>query len=86
MVTANGSPSGMAITIIAIAMITASRSSVQSLLSILKSKVNGLHSGTGWQLKGLVQPHGITSVISSMILIKVPTKVKPANANPRLPN
>lgn len=81
-VTASGRPSGMAATIIAIAIMIVSKIIFQSLLPVNES---GTHDGEILHEVMFSQPHGITSINSKRILISMAKKVKDAHKTPTFP-
>merc|ERR1719272_1241684 len=88
MVTANGSPSGIATTITVIAIITVSKRLPQSgLVFMSKTKFGLVHvpGGGTWQSKIFPHPHGIISTISKAVLVTIEKKVRRAQPTPTLP-
>jgi len=87
-VTANGSPSGIATTITVIAIITVSKRLFQSgLVYMFKAKFGLTHVPTGgsWQSKIFPHPHGIISTISKAVLVTIEKKVRRAQPTPTFP-
>ena len=85
MVTARGSPSGIAQTITEMAMIIVSKTSFQSLFSKENSNESGLQSTLVWHAKILAHPQGTHSIISIATLRHIEKKVRPAQRNPTSP-
>lgn len=85
MVTARGSPSGIATTTIVIAIIMVPSKSVQSLFSLVNPNERGTHPSTSTQLNMFPHPHGTHPASSIMILIMEATTVSLAQAIPTPP-